>query len=142
MKLIADFHLHSKYSRATSRDMDLEHIALSAQRKGINIIGTGDFTHPEWFNELASKLEPAEEGLYKLKNQNQKTENQVRFIVTGEISSIYQRGGKTRRVHNVIVLPSLESAEKINNALSWQGNQLLWHFNQNSSNQVPGYVCF
>ena len=122
MKLIADFHLHSKYSRATSRDMDLEHIALSAQRKGINIIGTGDFTHPEWFNELTSKLEPAEEGFYKLKNQNDKIENQVRFIITGEISNIYQRRSKTRRVHNVIILPSLEAAEKINNALSWQGN--------------------
>jgi len=122
MKLIADFHLHSKYSRATARDMDLEHIALSAQRKGINIIGTGDFTHPEWFHELKTKLEPAEEGLYKLKNQSDQIKNQVRFIITGEISNIYQRGGKTRRVHNVIILPSLESAEKINNALSWQGN--------------------
>jgi len=120
MKIIADFHLHSKYSRATSRDMDLEHIAFSAQRKGINIIGTGDFTHPEWFNELTSKLEPAEEGFYKLKNEKEK--NLVRFIISGEISSIYQRGGRTRRVHNIIILPSLESAEKINNALSWQGN--------------------
>jgi len=120
MKLIADFHLHSKYSRATSRDMDLEHIAFSAQRKGINIIGTGDFTHPEWFNELTSKLESAEEGFYKLKNE--KGKSIVRFIISGEISSIYQRGGKTRRVHNIIILPSLESAEKINNALSWQGN--------------------
>ena len=120
MKLIADFHLHSKYSRATSRDMDLEHLALSAQRKGLNIIGTGDFTHPEWFHELTSKLEPAEEGFYKLKNEKEK--NIVRFIITGEISNIYNRGGKTRRVHNVIVLPSLESAEKINNVLSWQGN--------------------
>lgn len=120
MKLIVDFHLHSKYSRATSRDMDLEHIAFSAQRKGINIIGTGDFTHPEWFNELTSKLEPAEEGFYKLKNE--KGKNIVRFIISGEISSIYQRGGKTRRVHNIIILPSLESAEKINNTLSWQGN--------------------
>ena len=122
MKLIADFHLHSKYSRATSRDMDLEHLALAAQRKGINIIGSGDFTHPEWFHELTSKLEPAEEGLYKLKNKDDGLKNQVRFIITTEISNIYQRGGKTRRVHNVIVLPSLESAEKINNALSWQGN--------------------
>ncbi|MGC8651116.1 MAG: endonuclease Q family protein [Minisyncoccia bacterium] len=122
MKIIADLHLHSKYSRAVSRDMDLEHMALASQRKGINILGTGDFTHPQWFEELSSQLEPAEEGLYQLKNQNQKTENQVRFIITGEISNIYQRGGKTRRVHNVVVLPSLEAAQKINNALSWQGN--------------------
>jgi len=122
MKLIADLHLHSKYSRAVSRDMDLEHMALAGQRKGINILGTGDFTHPQWFEELSTQLEPAEEGLYLLKNQNQNTENQVRFIITGEISNIYQREGKTRRVHNVVVLPSLTAAEKINNALSWQGN--------------------
>ncbi|NMB92345.1 MAG: DNA helicase UvrD [Parcubacteria group bacterium] len=117
MKLIADLHLHSKYSRATSRDMDLEHIAFSAQRKGIDIIGTGDFTHPEWFAELKTKLEPAEEGFYTLSNNAK-----VRFVITGEISNIYNRQGKTRRVHNVVILPSLETAEKINNVLSWQGN--------------------
>ena len=124
MYLIADFHLHSKYSRATARDMDLEHIALSAQRKGINIIGTGDFTHPEWFNELKTKLESAEEGLYILKSQKSEVRNQnlLRFVVTGEISNIYTRNGKTRRVHNLILLSSLEVAGKINNRLSWQGN--------------------
>jgi uncharacterized protein (TIGR00375 family) len=128
MKIIADFHIHSKYSRATSHDMDLEHIFQSAQEKGITVVGTGDFTHPEWFNELKNKLEPAEEGLYKLKNQNEKIKSNgeikddIRFVVTGEISNIYTRAGKGRRVHNLIVLPSLESAEKINNILSWQGN--------------------
>lgn len=124
MRIIADLHIHSKYSRATSKDMDLEHIALVAKDKGINIVGSGDFTHPEWFKELKEKLEPAEEGLYKLKTQPSinKFQNEVRFVISGEISNIYQRGGKTRRVHNVIVLPSLESAEKINKVLSWQGN--------------------
>lgn len=124
MRIIADLHIHSKYSRATSKDMDLEHIALIAKEKGINIIATADFTHPLWFRELKEKLEPAEEGLYKLKNlpSNLQSQSEVRFIVSTEISNIYQRGGKTRRVHNLIILPSLEAAEKINKVLSWQGN--------------------
>lgn len=118
MRIVADFHIHSKYSRATSRNMDLEHIAQAAQEKGITVVGTGDFTHPEWFNELKNKLEPAEEGLYRLKN----TDGNVRFVVTGEISNMYTRHGRGRRIHSLIILPSLESAEKINNILSWQGN--------------------
>jgi len=67
MQLIADFHIHSKYSRATSRDMDLEHLEQWSKIKGIKVLGTGDFTHPIWFKELASKLEPAEKGLFKIK---------------------------------------------------------------------------
>ncbi|HUS48871.1 MAG TPA: endonuclease Q family protein [Candidatus Paceibacterota bacterium] len=118
MRIIADFHIHSKYSRATSHDMDLEHIFQSAQEKGITIVGTGDFTHPEWFNQLKNKLESAEEGLYRLKDKD----NSVRFVVTGEISNMYTRNGSGRRIHSLIILPSLESAEKINNILSWQGN--------------------
>ncbi|MDD5760476.1 MAG: endonuclease Q family protein [Candidatus Pacebacteria bacterium] len=122
MKIIADFHIHSKYSRATSQDMDLEHIYKSAQEKGITVVGTGDFTHPEWFQGLKNKLEPAEQGFYRIKNLSEKTRDKVRFVITGEISNIYTRAGKGRRVHNLIILPSLESAEKINNRLSWQGN--------------------
>lgn len=122
MRIVADFHIHSKYSRATSHNMDLEHIAQAAQEKGITVVGTGDFTHPEWFNQLKNKLEPAEEGLYQLKSQAQNSNNQVRFVVTGEISNMYTRNGKGRRIHSLIILPSLESAEKINNILSWQGN--------------------
>ncbi len=118
MRIVADFHIHSKYSRATSRDMDLEHIFQSAQEKGITVVGTGDFTHPEWFDGLKNKLEPAEEGLYRLKNKN----DSVRFVITGEISNMYTRHGRGRRIHSLIILPSLESAEKINNILSWQGN--------------------
>ena len=118
MRIIADFHIHSKYSRATSHDMDLEHIFQSAQEKGITIVGTGDFTHPEWFNQLKNKLESAEEGLYRLKDKD----DSVRFVVTGEISNMYTRNGSGRRIHSLIILPSLESAEKINNILSWQGN--------------------
>jgi len=125
MRIIADLHIHSKYSRATSREMEIINLAFQSQRKGINIIGTGDFTHPEWFEELKNKLEPAEEGLYKIKSQfltSKLKNNETRFVISGEISNIYQRQGKTRRVHNLIVLPSLESAEKINKVLSWQGN--------------------
>ena len=118
MKIVADFHIHSKYSRATSPNMDLEHIFQSAKEKGITIVGTGDFTHPKWFKNLKKKLEPAEEGLYKLKG----TDGSVRFVVTGEISNMYTRHGRGRRIHSLIILPSLESAEKINNILSLQGN--------------------
>ena len=118
MKIIADFHIHSKYSRATSPKMDLEHIFESAKEKGIIVVGTGDFTHPEWFNNLKNKLEPAEEGLYKLKG----TDGSVKFVVTGEISNMYTSHGRGRRLHSLIILPSLESAEKINNILSSQGN--------------------
>ena len=118
MRIIADFHIHSKYSRATSPNMDLENIAQAAQEKGITVVGTGDFTHPEWFNNLKNKLEPAEKGLYRLKG----TDGSVRFVVTGEISNMYTRNGRGRRIHSLIILPSLESAEKINNILSWQGN--------------------
>ncbi len=121
MKIFADFHIHSKYSRATSQSMDLEHIFESAQRKGINVVGTGDFTHPEWLKELKNKLEPAEQGFYKLKNSKE-GKNKTRFVITGEISNIYTRHGRGRRVHNLIILPSLEVTEKIANRLSWQGN--------------------
>ena len=120
MKIIADLHIHSKYSRATSKDMDLEHIALKAKEKGINIVATGDFTHPLWFNELKTKLEPAERGLYRLKGDS--LNSNLRFILSVEISNIYTRNNKVRRVHNVILVPSLEAAQKINNVLSWQGN--------------------
>ena len=122
MKIVADFHIHSKYSRATSHSMDLEHIAQAAQEKGITVVGTGDFTHPEWFDGLKNKLELAEEGLYKLKDKNEKIKDEVRFVITGEISNMYTRNGKGRRIHSLIILPSLESAEKINDILSWQGN--------------------
>jgi len=114
MRIIADFHIHSKYSRAVSRDMTLENIDLWAKKKGIQIMGTGDFTHPLWFNEIKTKLKPAEPGLYKL--------GETRFVLTVEISSIYTKKGKGRRIHNIIFAPSLEAAEKINTKLGWIGN--------------------
>ncbi|OGZ32683.1 MAG: DNA helicase UvrD [Candidatus Niyogibacteria bacterium RIFCSPLOWO2_12_FULL_41_13] len=118
MKIVADFHIHSKYSRATSPDMNLENLNIWAKKKGINVMGTGDFTHPLWFKEIQEKLEPAEPGLFVLKNDKQGT----RFILTVEISSIYSKNGKVRRIHNLVFLPSFESAEKFNNRLSLKGN--------------------
>lgn len=118
MKFIADLHIHSKYSRATSKEMNLESLDKWAKIKGIKVMATGDFTHPAWFAEIKEKLEPAEPGLYKLKNSDSGT----RFLLSVEISSIYSQGGRTRRIHNLIYAPSIEIAEKINIALSWQGN--------------------
>jgi len=114
MKFIADLHIHSKYSRATSKSMDLEGLSHWAKLKGIDLIATGDFTHPAWFAELKKKLKPAEEGLYEY--------NGVRFILNVEISSIYSKGGKVRKIHNLVFAPSLEIVEKINFELNKIGN--------------------
>ncbi|MDD4664323.1 MAG: endonuclease Q family protein [Caldisericia bacterium] len=118
MSFIADFHIHSKYSRATSPLMDLENLDKWAKIKGIKILGTGDFTHPEWFKNLEDKLKPAEAGLFKLK----KMESPTRFILTSEISCIYSKGGKVRKVHIIVFAPSIEAVKKINNKLSQIGN--------------------
>ncbi|MBU3964673.1 endonuclease Q family protein [Patescibacteria group bacterium] len=115
---IADLHIHSKYSRATSPSADLEHIAESAKIKGIRVVGTGDFTHPEWIKEIEEKLEPAEQGLFKLK----KSQDEIRFLLSSEISCIYSYKEKVRKVHNIIFAPSLEAVEKINKTLSKIGN--------------------
>ncbi|MGI5835750.1 MAG: UvrD-helicase domain-containing protein [Chloroflexota bacterium] len=125
---IADFHIHSKYSRATSRECVAEVLELWGRRKGIDVIGTGDFTHPAWREELKEKLVPSADGLYVLKDDfRQKDmvagENlEPRFIVTGEISSIYKKNGRVRKVHNLILLPSLEHAEALSRRLEAIGN--------------------
>ncbi len=111
--VVADFHIHSPYSRAVSKKMTLENINLWCQKKGIKVIGTSDFTHPRWLIEIKEKLEPAEPGLYKLKG----VVSEVRFILTTEISSIYSQGRKTRRIHNLIFAPDLSIVEKINSEL-------------------------
>ena len=118
MKFIADFHLHSKYSRATSSHMDLENLDKWAKIKGIKVLGTGDFTHPEWFKNLKEKLEPAEAGLFKLKD----ADSQTRFILTSEISCIYSKKNRVRKIHIIIFAPSFEMVEKINTHLGWIGN--------------------
>lgn len=125
---IADLHIHSKYSRATSRDCDTAHLDFWARRKGIQLLGTGDFTHPAWRAELAEKLIPAEDGLYRLRDDARlpdsfcQTAAAPRFVLSGEISSIYKKGGRTRKVHNVILLPSLEDAQALAHRLEAIGN--------------------
>lgn len=126
MRIIADLEIHSKYARAVSKDMTPEHLALWAHYKGITVLGTGDFTHPLWFQELKEKLEPAEQGLFVLKKQFIPKEmigvKQPRFLLSGEVSCIYSKNKKVRRVHHLIYAPSFEAAEKINTRLSWIGN--------------------
>ncbi|MDP2741654.1 MAG: DNA helicase UvrD, partial [bacterium] len=118
MRFTADFHIHSKYSRATSPLMDLENLDRWAKIKGINVLGTGDFTHPEWFKNLKEKLEPAEAGLFKLK----KSDSPTRFILTSEISCIYSKNNKVRKIHIIVFAPSFEAVEKINTQLNRIGN--------------------
>jgi uncharacterized protein (TIGR00375 family) len=131
MEFIADLHIHSYLSRATAKNLDLEHLNLWAQLKGITVVGTGDFTHPQWFSELSQKLEPAEDGLFNLKPEHAaqtapmvptSCRGTVRFILSGEVSSIYKKDGKTRKVHNVVFVPGLEFAERLNQRLSRIGN--------------------
>jgi len=122
MKIISDLHIHSKYSRAVSRDMDFEHIDNWAQKKGIDVMGTGDFTHPKWFDEIKTKLKTAEDGLFKLKKQDTRNNNQTRFMLTAEIACIYSKGGKTRRLHHIVFAPSFKAVSRINNKLNWIGN--------------------
>ena len=118
MKFIADFHIHSKYSRATSPEMNLESLDKWAKIKGIKVLGTGDFTHPEWFKSLREKLTPAEPGLFKIKNGD----DLIRFILTSEISCIYSKKNKVRKNHILIFAPSFEVVDKINAHLGWIGN--------------------
>ena len=126
--LIADLHIHSKYSRATSKECDPEHLELWARRKGIDLLGTGDFTHPAWRAELHEKLVPAEEGLYTLSEdfripgQGAAEGGKPRFVLSAEISSIYKKNGRVRKVHNVILLPGLEEADRLSARLEAIGN--------------------
>lgn len=125
---IADLHIHSKYARATSRECVAELLDLWARRKGLDLIGTGDFTHPAWRRELREKLMPTGEGLYTLKPELRLAEeiagssHATRFIVTGEISSIYKKNGRVRKVHSLILLPGLEEAEALSHRLETIGN--------------------
>lgn len=124
--LIADLHIHSRFSRATSRDCDAPHLDLWARRKGIGLVGTGDFTHPAWREELKDALVPDGSGLYTLREDLrlpcEVAGEAPRFVVTGEISTIYKRGDKTRKVHHVLLLPDLESAENLAHHLEAVGN--------------------
>ena len=123
---VADLHIHSKYSRACSRDLELENLAWWAQRKGITLLGTGDFTHPGWFDHLRSNLVPAEPGLYRLAPDARRRSPAgcrpamhapVRFMLSVEISTIYKRDDRTRKVHHLIYLPDLEAVARFNSRL-------------------------
>ena len=128
MRFIADLHIHSKYSRATSRDMTPDSIWKWAQLKGISVVGTGDFTHPKWFKELNDKLEPLGNGLFRLKKAyrtgdvHPSCRNELSFLLTSEISCIYSKNQKTRKVHCLVFEPDFESAAKLSKALAKIGN--------------------
>src|SRR6185369_3752866 len=126
-----DLHVHSKYSRACSRDCDLEHLAWWAARKGIRVVGTGDFTHPAWSQELEDKLVPAEPGLFRLRPELERDvlrrlsascRTATRFLLSTEISTIYKKGEKTRKVHHLLYAPDREAAGRITTALARIGN--------------------
>ena len=127
----ADLHVHSKFSRATSRDCDLEHLALWAGRKGIGVVATGDFTHPGWFREIEEKLIPAEPGLFRLRPELEASlardpaalgDGAIRFVLQVEISTIYKKDGSTRKVHHLIYVPDLDAARRVTAALARIGN--------------------
>lgn len=128
---VTDFHIHSHYSRATSKQLTPEYLNYWARIKGVHVIGTGDITHPDWLAELKEKLEPAEEGLFRLKAEYAEVpeakdfpapDGQVRFMLTGEISTIYKKAGQVRKVHNLICLPDFASAEALQTKLDTIGN--------------------
>lgn len=131
MDYAADLHIHSPYSRATSTNSNLPGLAAWARIKGIQVVATGDFTHPAWFSSLKEDLEPAETGLFRLKNKNRLPSPlpgvtpqlaTSRFILSAEISCIYKRHGRLRKVHNLIYVPDFESAARINARLAGVGN--------------------
>ncbi len=134
MAFYADLHIHSKYSRATSKNCDLEHLALWARKKGISLVGSGDFTHPAWHAELKDKLVPAEPGLFRLRPDLEKAvEHQLpsacrtsraatRFMLSVEISTIYKKGDKTRKIHHLIYAPDFEATDRVIHSLSKIGN--------------------
>lgn len=137
MEFVADLHLHSKYSRAVSQNMNLPVMAQYARQKGIDILTTSDWTHPLWFKEIQNQLEEAGQGVYVLKSeyqnskfgtnsniQNPNDQKKVLFILSTEIASIYKQGEKLRRIHNLVFVPNVETAEKVIKELSRRGCNL------------------
>ena len=131
MKFIADLHIHSHFSRATSANLTFEHLTRWAQLKGIHVVGTGDIAHPGWLAEMREKLVPADDGLFRLHDDLAAAVQRevppachapVRFLLGGEISNIYKRGGQTRKVHNVVFAPTFEAVERLQSRLERIGN--------------------
>ncbi|NJP30519.1 UvrD-helicase domain-containing protein [Micromonospora thermarum] len=133
---VADLHIHSKYSRACSRDLTLPNLGWWARRKGVAVLGTGDFTHPAWYDHLRETLHPAEPGLHRLSPEAERDiarrlpprlageaeTDPVRFMLSVEISTIYKRDDRTRKVHHLIYLPDLDAVARFNTALGRIGN--------------------
>jgi DNA helicase-2/ATP-dependent DNA helicase PcrA len=132
MEVIADLHIHSRFSIATGQEADLEHLDLWGRYKGVQVVGTGDCTHPGWLAELAAKLLPVDEGVYGLKPELAlpleikgpawEGVAPVRFVLTGEVSSIYKKGGRVRKVHLLLVLSGLDAAQRLSQRLGRLGN--------------------
>jgi DNA helicase-2/ATP-dependent DNA helicase PcrA len=132
MEIVADFHVHSRYSIATGQNANLEHLDLWGRYKGLTVVGTGDCTHPEWLKELHAKLTPAGDGVYGLKPELAlplklagppwEAVPPVRFVVTGEVSAIYSKGGRVRKVHLLLLLSGLDGAERLSRRLGQLGN--------------------
>jgi len=130
MRFIADLHIHSHYSIATSSSLTPENLDLWAHHKGIQVVGTGDIFHPGWYQEIQEKMVPAEDGLYKLKDEYcikkdcliPSSAHTVRFILSGEISSIYKKNGRVRKVHNLILSSSFDAVKRIQSKLEAVGN--------------------
>ncbi len=125
MRLIADLQIHSKYSRAVSQQMNLPNISLWAAKKGIDLVATGDWTHPLWFREIKSTLKEVFPGVFKVKDPLPSQKREVYFILSTEISSIYKQGDKVRRIHNLVFMSSLQAAEKFIKLLQKRGCNLM-----------------
>ncbi|MFU2208206.1 UvrD-helicase domain-containing protein [Solidesulfovibrio sp. C21] len=130
---LADLHIHSRHSRATSKGLTPYNLAAWGEIKGLTVVATGDFTHPGWLNELKEALTPDKSGLLRLNDPkglageipwlpDAHPAGRVRFLLSAEISSIYKRGDKVRKVHNLVYMPSFEAAEKLNVKLAKVGN--------------------
>ena len=120
MRVIADLHIHSKYSRATSQSMNITEISRFAKVKGLTLVGTGDFTHPKWFSELSTELtEDSDNSLYFSKKFS---DSPVRYMLTAEVCTIYPVDGNSKKIHHVIFTPSLETAAQINDRLKKFGD--------------------
>jgi uncharacterized protein (TIGR00375 family) len=129
--IVADLHIHSHFSRATSPNLNLEHLCRWAQLKGVQVVGTGDIAHPGWLQEMKQKLEPAEEGLFRLKDEYAQAIRQevppacqapVRFMLAGEVSNIYKKDGAVRKIHHILFAPHFAAVEKLQAALEKIGN--------------------
>ncbi|GAA3152887.1 hypothetical protein GCM10010466_49830 [Planomonospora alba] len=132
MRFHADLHIHSKYARACSRDSDLEQLSWWARRKGVTLLGTGDFTHPAWYGRLRESLVPAEPGLFRLRDDLERavdgtlppvlTGGPLRFMLSVEVATVYRRGGRTRKIHHLVYVPGFDAAEAFNRAAGRAGD--------------------